>query len=184
MRLFLAFPLPDDVLDRIEEVQAEVPFGRPVPRENLHLTLSFLGELDRPEAEALHDGLCRIAVPAIAVDFEGLGTFGRPVPSILFAAVAGNAALTSLHRKLRATAHAAGIMPDRERFRPHVTLVRFCKDRRPDDAAVLARFLSVWGAVRLPGFVAEGFSLVESHLARGVPSYEDLATYRADTRGR
>ena len=135
--------------------------------------------MDRAGAEALHDELTRIPVPAIAIGFEGLGTFGRPDPTVLFAAVQGNAALTALHRKLRAAAHAAGIMPDRERFRPHVTIARFGKGLGPDGTGRLARFLSVWGATRLPGFVAEGFSLVESHLAKDGARYDVLADYPA-----
>ena len=51
VRLFCALTLPDDVLDRIVAWQARLPEGRAriVPRENLHLTLAFLGH--RPERE-------------------------------------------------------------------------------------------------------------------------------------
>jgi 2'-5' RNA ligase len=177
MRLFLALTPPDDVLDRLEALQAEIPLGRLVPRENLHLTVAFLGEVARPDAEALHDELTRIATPAIAVGFANLGTFGRPDPTSLHVAAAGSAALTALHRKLRAAAHAAGIVPDRERFHPHITLARFGKGLGPDGTQRLARFLSVWGAVALPGFTAEIVTLFDSHLAKDGARYEELATY-------
>ncbi|MFN0113701.1 MAG: RNA 2',3'-cyclic phosphodiesterase [Paracoccaceae bacterium] len=177
MRLFLALTPPDAILDRLEALQSEIPVGRPVPRENLHVTLAFLGEVDPTGAEALHDELARIAAPALEIAFAGLGSFGRPDPAVVFAAVARNAALVALHRKLRAAAHAAGLMPDRERFHPHVTLARFGRGLGPDETLRLARFLSAWGAVSLPAFTATGFSLFESHLGKGGARYDALAAY-------
>ena len=54
MRCFLGLALPDPVLDLLERLQEDIPVGRLVPCENLHITLSFLE--DQPEArlEALH----------------------------------------------------------------------------------------------------------------------------------
>lgn len=50
LRLFLALRVPDDVLDEIERWQrARLRGVRAVPRENLHVTLAFLGR--RPVAE-------------------------------------------------------------------------------------------------------------------------------------
>lgn len=50
IRLFLALRLPDEMLDEIEQWQRDqLPNVRLVPRENLHVTLAFLG--DRPSGE-------------------------------------------------------------------------------------------------------------------------------------
>jgi len=54
LRLFLALRLPDDVLDTIERWQrAELGGVRIVPREHLHVTLSFLGHRPSGELEAI-----------------------------------------------------------------------------------------------------------------------------------
>jgi 2'-5' RNA ligase len=56
LRLFLALRLPEDVLDTLVEWQARTfPAGRVVPRENLHVTLAFLGS--RPAGDL--DGIVR-----------------------------------------------------------------------------------------------------------------------------
>jgi 2'-5' RNA ligase len=44
MRVFVAIDLPDEVRRELETLQNALPVGRPVPAENLHLTLSFLGD--------------------------------------------------------------------------------------------------------------------------------------------
>ena len=44
MRAFLALDLPQETRDALIRVQADLPVGRPVPCENLHLTLAFLDE--------------------------------------------------------------------------------------------------------------------------------------------
>ena len=49
LRLFLGLRLPGDALDGLERWQGEHLSGRVVPRDNLHITLAFLGS--RPAAE-------------------------------------------------------------------------------------------------------------------------------------
>jgi 2'-5' RNA ligase len=55
IRLFCALQLPDPVRDRIVSWQLGLPRGsfRLVPRENLHLTLAFLGHRPAREVEAV-----------------------------------------------------------------------------------------------------------------------------------
>jgi LigT-like phosphoesterase len=55
IRLFCALTLPDNVLDRLVEWQAHLPAGdyRPVGRDNLHVTLAFLGSRPFREVEPI-----------------------------------------------------------------------------------------------------------------------------------
>jgi 2'-5' RNA ligase len=57
MRAFLALPLPDHATALLERLQQEIPVGRLVPPENLHLTLVFLGERSEAALEELHFAL-------------------------------------------------------------------------------------------------------------------------------
>ena len=47
LRLFVALALPEWVKDDLERLQAGVPGARWVEREQMHLTLRFIGEVDR-----------------------------------------------------------------------------------------------------------------------------------------
>ena len=58
LRLFLALRLPDDVLDEIERwQQQQLRNVRVVPREQLHVTLAFLGHRSAGELESVVDAL-------------------------------------------------------------------------------------------------------------------------------
>ena len=54
MRLFISIRFDNKILDALSRFQASLKklgvTGRFTPRENLHLTLAFIGEFDDPEA--------------------------------------------------------------------------------------------------------------------------------------
>ena len=66
LRLFCALTLPAETLDRLVEWQAGLPPGRfrIVPRENLHVTLAFLGARPSTEVEAIGAELAAAAARA------------------------------------------------------------------------------------------------------------------------
>jgi len=181
MRLFVAILLPGRIAAALGALQARIPAGRLVPAENLHLTLAFLGEVAEGAAEALHEELSRIRGGPAEVAFEGLVTLGGRVPSVLAAEVAAGPGLAALNRKVLGAAHLAGLRPDRQRFRPHVTLARFgAGGPTPDEAARLAGFLAAQGAARPGSFVARSFSLMRSDPAKAGRAYRELAAYPLD----
>ena len=53
MRLFIAITFTEDMLDALSEIQDDLRRsnvrGSYTPRENLHMTLAFIGEYDDPE---------------------------------------------------------------------------------------------------------------------------------------
>jgi RNA 2',3'-cyclic 3'-phosphodiesterase len=65
LRLFLALQLPADVVERLAAWQAaELPRGRLVPPEHLHVTLAFLGPRPADDLPRVLDVLREIAAPA------------------------------------------------------------------------------------------------------------------------
>ena len=63
IRLFVALPLPETVAEGLLAMQSGVPGARWSTREQLHLTLRFIGEVDGGDANAIDEALEGISVP-------------------------------------------------------------------------------------------------------------------------
>jgi 2'-5' RNA ligase len=127
LRLFCALTLPAETLARLEAWQTELPTGqhRPVPRENLHVTLAFLGARPAVEVEAIGAELAAAAAAARPVVLRAVRyRETRSVGMVVFDDedwAAGELA-RELHRRLE----RLGVYePERRAWLPHVTVVRF-----------------------------------------------------------
>ena len=175
IRAFAAIPVPEDVADILEDLQEDLPAGNPVPGENMHLTLAFLGEVRQPDLEEVHLAFERLRAPPFEVALTGLGQFGGSAPRAVYAAVEDDPALRHLQAKVEQAARGAGIDLPRRRFVPHVTLARL-KGRR-DEAAAVATFTTRRATISVPPFEADAFCLFRSLLRRDGPVYDELARY-------
>ncbi|MHC5543448.1 RNA 2',3'-cyclic phosphodiesterase [Singulisphaera rosea] len=128
LRDFVARPIPDDTKVRLVAVQPrDIPGMRRLGHEELHLTLHFLGELDRRSIESLQSALAAVEADVFAIDIRGVGTFPRDAePQVMWAGVESCSELTSLHLSVgMALTKAIGFRPEGRPYRPHVTLARF-----------------------------------------------------------
>ncbi|MGZ5933182.1 MAG: RNA 2',3'-cyclic phosphodiesterase [Rhizomicrobium sp.] len=123
-RLFVALSIPDDVALSLAPLQNGVPGARWQTREQLHLTLRFIGEIEGRDANAVHDALSVVDVPAFSLALHSVGEFGGKRPSALWAGVRSNEALMHLQRKIETSLQRVGLPADRKRYTPHVTLAR------------------------------------------------------------
>ena len=178
IRAFLALPLPESVIAQLSLIQQRLRLTRPVPRENLHLTLVFLGEQRHDALETLHMDLESLRARGFWLRLDGLGVFGGDRPRNLHARVVGEPALEALQARLQRAARQAGMRPENRRFTPHVTLARF-RPGEGDPAALAAAIQSV-GALEAPLFAVESYGLYRSHLRADGAQYDLLADYPLD----
>ncbi len=95
--------------------------ARPVRVENVHLTLAFIGELDRQKALQLKLALSAIAFPApIVWPLTHLGCFG----SVLWCAGEPSQEIQKTAALVRALLERQGISYDKKHFKAHITLAR------------------------------------------------------------
>jgi 2'-5' RNA ligase len=133
VRLFFALPLPKGAAAEVASVQARMrdaagPGARLAwaPPEQLHLTLSFLGEQPEagPAAEAGREGWA--SARAFEVVVEGAGAFpGRGRARALWLGVSiGKTELIALSALLREALRRRGLPIEERELRPHLTVAR------------------------------------------------------------
>jgi RNA 2',3'-cyclic 3'-phosphodiesterase len=124
IRLFVALALPDSVAQSLLALQSGVPGARWMEREQLHLTLRFIGEVDGRDADAIDETLASVAAPRLTLGLKGVGAFGGKNPRALWAGVAANDALIHLQRKIESAIQRLGFPAEERKYTPHVTLAR------------------------------------------------------------
>jgi hypothetical protein len=78
MRAFIAIDLPDDVRNRLEDLQEDLPLGRPADPDQMHLTLAFLGEQRDNVIEEVHEALLGLRFPAFELQLKARHLRGPP----------------------------------------------------------------------------------------------------------
>jgi len=132
-RLFVSIELPRSVTQRLSELDPHLRGVRWLESEQMHLTLSFLGNVPNDAEEALKKNLSAIEWKAFFLPLVGLGTFpGKGWPKIVWIGVGtGHPHLFQLHKRVQEAALTAGLEPDLRSFHPHVTVAR-CRDVSSD----------------------------------------------------
>jgi 2'-5' RNA ligase len=160
-RLFVAIWPPDDVLDRLADMERPKDQGvKWVPQENLHVTLRFLGDADVDE---VIDRLDQVLLPAAtavvgpAFDLLGERSLISPVTGIDELAAVVQQALRGL-----------GTERERKRFQGHITVARLARRARPNRSAG-RRFDAT--------FEVDEVALVASTLSDTGAVYETIATW-------
>ncbi len=168
LRLFAALAFPDDVADRLVALMKGVPGAKWRPRENLHLTLRFFGEVAEPVADDLDAELSSVAEACTPFEMQlkRAGSFGGADPHALWIGASETPALTKLAAACERAARRTKLKPEPHAFTPHVTLAYLA-------AAPLERvqaFESRLGLFETRPFAVEGFGLYSSLTRRDAPS--------------
>ena len=131
MRLFLAIELGQETLDALEQAMAPLRSEAPelawVSRQERHLTLKFLGDVDEAGLErviALADGVARQHRP-FAMHLGGVGAFPNfRRARVVWIGVDHETRLELLHHDLELAGECEGFEMEGRAFRPHITLAR------------------------------------------------------------
>ena len=150
-----------------------VPGARWQDDDQLHLTLSFIGEVDRPQADDIAAALAAVDGPRPTITLQGAGSFDRNghVHS-LWAGIAPDAGLKQLHDRVNHALLAAGARPEQRAFKPHITLARLGREAGPVEP-----FLERIAGLASAPVALDAFLLFESRLGHKGANYEAVARY-------
>ena len=176
-RLFVAFALTEVALDEVDRAidpwRVRFPGARWVPRENMHVTLKFLGRTTPSLETWVRQQVGTVAAGhgPVSTRLTGLGSFpsagrarvlwmGIEDPKEAFARLAG-----ALDAALQES-----FAPETRSFSAHLTVARSDPPLKLDG-----------GSTRTPvepvGFRVEEIVLFRSHVRRPAPRYEPIATF-------
>ncbi|MCR5672093.1 MAG: RNA 2',3'-cyclic phosphodiesterase [Lachnospiraceae bacterium] len=134
MRLFLAIVPDNAIKDELCMVQRRLTIqgakGNFTTRENMHLTLAFIGEYSDPYH--VSDVLSEIVFDPVRLVIDGFGNFG----DVYWIGIKEDAGLTANVKRIRKALSDNGIPFDRKKFNPHFTVARklVCEKGLPTDA--------------------------------------------------
>ena len=173
IRAFFAIAVPDpqrDVLSGyLAECAAIAPDFRWASRDNLHLTLRFVGGIERAVVEAIAARAEHDAGGAFGVALGEMGSFrrGRLARVVWLGVREGVEPLRRVANVLERECRAAGLEPETRSFKAHLTLAR----AKPRDGAALPELPP---PPELEPWTAHEVILFSSHLGRGGALHEPI----------
>lgn len=180
MRAFVAIPFSDavksSIADELSALRRDDADVRWVNPEQTHVTLRFLGSVERSSVAALsvalQDAAARSSRFPLALNGTGaFPSFSRP--RVLWIGVRPHPGLGSVHARVRDALATVGIDPEDRPFRPHVTVGRVRRGREAG-AGLIDKFFALPFEARCD---VEDIALVESVLGPGGARHRDLARF-------
>jgi len=172
-RLFVAIRPPAAIRAILLGAMGGISGARWQSEDQLHLTLRFVGEVDRHLAGDVHAALGAIHQPAFEIALNGIGAFDRRGwPDAVWAGVTPHEPLKALHKKVDAALTRVGVPPDQRAFLPHITLARLKRG-----SGTVGNLLECSGGLTSPPFAVDHIALYESALTPDGAVYSLIERY-------
>ena len=186
-RVFVAINLPEEIKNKIEKEEKEIKNLFPeelretmfkwVKKENLHITLLFIGYIDEKALPQLNLIVKKIteSFKPFSLKFEKI-TYGPPKiipPRLIWLELEKKPELLELAQKLKEEVEKAGILNryEKREFSPHITLVRIrtwqWKRTEPEERPEINEEINL-------SFKVNSIEVMESKLKRGGSEYTIL----------
>ena len=176
-RLFTGVEIPTDVAFELDLMKGGVWGARWVERDNYHITLRFIGDIDDRLAREIAGELDNVAADPFTLRLKGVDAFGGNKPHALYVGVAESPELRRLQATHERICLVMGLRPETRKFAPHVTLARL-KGTGIDG---VHRFIANHNLYASRYFTVSRFVLFSSRPSRGGGPYavEEAYSLRA-----
>jgi len=174
-RLFVALRPPRAIRSLLAEAMHGIADARWQDDDQLHLTVRYIGEVDRRMAEDIAVELGHVHAGAIDARIAGIGAFDRRGRiDALWAGLTPHDALAGLHRKVDHALVRLGLPPEGRAYLPHVTLARL---PRTADPAEIEGWRAAHAGLASAAFRMEHLILFESTLGHDGARYDTVARW-------
>ena len=176
MRLFIAIEIPEEVKDYIAEVQRKINTDenkiRFVKKEQMHLTLKFLGEVQPNITEEIKNNLKKITFKPFSVVLDNLGVFpSESYIRVIWIGLKPEALIVELQKDI--DEKFKQLFKKEKNFKTHITLarVKFIENKK--------QFIEKLKNIKIENrkIDVNNFKLVKSTLTQKGPVYNDLEVY-------
>ncbi|MBF0360481.1 MAG: RNA 2',3'-cyclic phosphodiesterase [Oligoflexia bacterium] len=157
IRLFVAIDFPEEIKEQLLQIRIGLPGARWSEREQMHLTLRFLGELDGANFKEVANLLSEIDFKKFTISLSGVGTFeSRGMIKVIWVGVKRSDELISLQKKIERKLVQFGLEGETRKYIPHLTLARI------NDVDAAQAGLSAKGLSSRVGSLVEEYNLYKS----------------------
>jgi len=180
MRLFVGLEIPETVKSHLAMLMSGVGGARWQSAEQMHITLRFIGEVGQSRLPDINSALGRIRVPAFQLQLRGVDIFGEVnKPRSLWTGVEPAAPIQHLRDKVEQALVRTGLPGETRKFKPHLTLARFGREK----PRRLADYLTGHNDFATVTFPVTEFVLFESLLGHTGSTYVPLERYALEGEG-
>lgn len=181
IRSFLAFDLESDqVREKLAHVQSLLAQTgadlKLVETENIHVTMKFLGDINPPLVEKIHESMKTVQFTPFKIHIKGIGAFPNiHYPRVVWAGISEGAnQLRDVFSQLESKLTQLGFSRDPKGFTAHLTIARVRSGR---NKLQLARFLSDKANHEFGSITANCLRLKQSDLTPRGPVYSTLREF-------
>ncbi len=170
MRTFIAIEIPENIKREIIKIQKQLPEfnGKLTEKENLHLTLKFLGEVNEKKLLEVRKMLKKIKIDSFETEIKDIGMFSDRIVWLRMKNC--NELQKEIDEKL------GDLFEKEKRFMGHLTIARI------KEIGSRKKFLEKIRKIKIPemNFFVKSFNLKRSKLGRPGPIYENIEIYNLE----
>ncbi|WP_423792575.1 RNA 2',3'-cyclic phosphodiesterase [Methanocaldococcus indicus] len=175
MRVFLAIDIPKDIKNKIYELQKDFKIKgiKLVEKENLHITVKFLGEVDDNTLNKILN--LNLEIPKTKIELKGLGTFpNENYIRVIWIGVYGEG-LINIFKEIDNKLNTLGFEKERS-YVPHLTLgrVKFIENKK-----LLKEKINKNKDIFIGEFETNSIKLYKSTLTPTGPIYEVIKEWKS-----
>ena len=169
IRTFIGFELPEKTRSFISSIQEDLKSNgldaRWVQPKNIHLTLKFLGNINKDDTQKVGEAIFKSAADyaPISLTAKGVGAFpGINRPRVLWIGIRGQIdVLIQLQKSLDDQLEQIGFPKENRPFKGHLTLARV---KGQIDRVKLINAIKKYGEFEPKSFIADNIILFKSDL--------------------
>ena len=179
MRLFIAIEIPEEIKEYISTIQNQLSYNyskiKPVTKQQMHLTLKFLGEVQPNKAKETIEALKQIKFKKFNFNLDSVGIFpNKSNIRVVWLGLKPEEDIINLQKEIDDKLER---LFDKDRdFKPHITLCRVKHIENKN--AFIEKIKNL--RIESKNIDVSSFKLIKSTLTKNGPVYEELCIFAGD----